>query len=186
MIINIDKTLLQKWIKGRSLLLIFGCILMTTMAFGQRGYQSYNNRVQKYFEDEKWEKVIEIGEKAIAKGTDYFQLRYKMGIAYYEMNNYFASAKQFEKALEFNSAHPFALEYLYFSYLFSERQDDALLLSKTFSKSLRKKLKVKAQKDFEFIYVENNYKRSNEQDTVSNLENFSVWLGHRVNEQFSC
>jgi tetratricopeptide (TPR) repeat protein len=68
-----------------------------------------------------WSELIKKGKEAISNQHDYYYMRMRIGIAYYEMKNYGKSALHFRKALAFNEADPVALEYLFYSYFLSGR-----------------------------------------------------------------
>jgi hypothetical protein len=86
-------------------------------------------------------KLIETGKAAIQSEIDYYYLRMRVGIAYYEKKNYASASQHFEKALEFNSADVIAKEYLYYSYLFSGREIAARRLLKNMPACLYSKVK---------------------------------------------
>ena len=62
-----------------------------------------------------WKAVAVKGNEALAAGHDYYYMRMRLGIAYFEKHNYAASAKHFKKALEFNQGDNVAAEYLFYS-----------------------------------------------------------------------
>lgn len=73
------------------------------------------------YTDRNWSKLIIGGKEAIDDGHDFFYMRMRLGIAYYELKNYAMSAFHFKKALEFNDSDPLAVEYLFYSYYLSGR-----------------------------------------------------------------
>jgi hypothetical protein len=117
--------------------------------------------VQLYF-NKSWSKLIEYGESAIKQGYDYYYMRVRVGVAYYEQKKYIKAIKHFEKALKFNSVNPVALEYLYYSYVFSGRANEARALKSCFSEDMEKYIKTPKNKILESVYAEGGY-------TVTNL-----------------
>ena len=96
----------------------------------------------------KWDELISEGEKAIDRNIDFFYLRLRVGIAYYNKSDYMSAIPHFEKALSLNRADLLAMEYLYYSYLFSGRESDMLALIYDMPYSLKKKFNVYSK----FIY----------------------------------
>lgn len=95
------------------------------------------------YENKDWKELAKIGEKAIKSGLDYYYMRMRVGIAWYERKDYIRAIPHFEKALEFNSADDVAKEYLYFSNLFAGRELVANNLASGFPLRLKRKLKYK-------------------------------------------
>ena len=87
----------------------------------------YDKHTYQLYQEKSWTRLIELGHSAIKDGHDFFYLRMRLGIAYYEQEKYRSAITQFEKALKFNN-DPIAAEYLYFSYKLSGRLMDANLV----------------------------------------------------------
>ncbi|KPK86980.1 MAG: hypothetical protein AMS27_03880 [Bacteroides sp. SM23_62_1] len=77
------------------------------------------------YSDKEWTTLIEKGNQAIKSGFDYYYLRMRLGIAYYEKHNYIKASRHFKKALTFNENDPVALEYLYYACLLLGKYDCA-------------------------------------------------------------
>lgn len=115
------------------------------------------NTYQQYL-DKDWNTLISLGKKALKKDIDYFYLRMRLGIAYYEKKNYTNAIVHFTKALEFNSADETALEYLYYCYKFLNLNKDASLISLKMNNSLKEKLEIKSDKAFfDKLAIETSY-----------------------------
>jgi len=71
------------------------------------------------YNEGRWDDLISIGNSSLKDGYDYYYMRMRIGIAYYEKHNYVMSAIQFRKALTFNENDQIALEYLFYSYYLS-------------------------------------------------------------------
>ncbi|KAB2879456.1 hypothetical protein F9K33_09340 [bacterium] len=93
--------------------------------------------------EKEWDKLIIEGKKSLDHGIDFYYLRVRMGIAYFEKQNYHQSIRHFEKAYAVNSVETFLKEYLYYSYLYSGRQTEAEILAATFSWQLKEKIGIK-------------------------------------------
>lgn len=80
-------------------------------------FRQVDTLTYKYYLNAEWERLVGLGEEAIEQGIDYYYLRMRVGIAWYELEKYLFAAKHFRKALVFNSPDPLAEEYLYYCYL---------------------------------------------------------------------
>lgn len=108
-----------------------------------------------------WAQLVKFGEKAISRGYDYFYLRVRVGIACFEQKKYLKAIKHFEKAIDFNSSDSLALEYLYYSYIFAGRGNDARALTAIFPESLKNRIKPPKNKVLESVYLEGGIGLSN-------------------------
>lgn len=138
-----------------------------------------NKQTQQLFEEKKWKSVIILGEDALTKGLDFYELRYRLGVAHYEQKAYWASIPHFEKALTWAEEDVFTLEYLYYAYSLTGRTDDAIRLSAEFSEQLINKVKKQAKRPLDWIYLEQGTKRSSlSLDTIGHL-NYSTLIFHQ-------
>lgn len=145
---------------------------------------------------ENWDEVIQVGKEALRHDIDYYYLRMRMGLAYFNKQNYRNSAKQMEKALEFNPEDPLAKEYLYYALIYSGQDDEATWASSRWSQSFKNEKGIKNSKVIESIFLEagpefsNNYDKNEmgklpqyltyrEQDLYGN--NFYSHLGFSLN-----
>jgi len=90
------------------------------------------------YTEQKWDSLIDFGKAALAADIDYFYLRVRLGLAYFNLENYFLSAHHLEKALHFNATDKTAQEYLYFAYKNSNRAEDANRLFGKLPENLKK------------------------------------------------
>lgn len=106
------------------------------------------------FLNKDWDGLIRVGTEALDQGIDFYYLRVRLGIAFFERENYQEAASHFEKAREV-SQEAFVEEYLYYSYLWSGRKSQARLLAKGFSTELKKRTnteKVSALQGLDLAY----------------------------------
>ncbi len=143
-----------------------------------------------------WSELIKLGNKAVKQGIDYFYLRMRIGIAYYERKNYSLAEVHFSKALKLNSGDELALEYLYYCYMFNGRMDEARVLSKKFSKELAEKTKTANKSPINFVMLEGGTKISDsttyydkDKKTSSNFFDpavyFQAGLNHYIKNRIS-
>ncbi len=107
-----------------------------------------------HYSNGEWSQLIDEGTKAINEGIDYFYLRMRVGIAFYEMKNYRRAIPHFKKAKEFNPPDKSAVEYLYLSYLLGGRPQDAQKIIPELGKAARERLAASETKIVEEIYIE--------------------------------
>jgi hypothetical protein len=86
-----------------------------------------------------WEGLIKSGKEALAQDIDFYYLRARLGIAYYETRNYRQAIAHLEKAYRIYSGEAFLQEYLYYAYLFAGRSADARFIAAAFPAALKQK-----------------------------------------------
>ena len=98
-------------------------IFLSLKAFSQEvmSFRYADSLTFKLYDQKNWNELINTGKEAISDGHDYYYMRMRLGIAYYERHNYAQAAKHFKRALEFNADDQTALEYLFYSYYLSGR-----------------------------------------------------------------
>jgi len=90
--------------------------------------------------NQDWDALIETGNRALAAGIDFYYLRYRLGIAWYEKKNYHKAAVHFDKAFRMSSEDDLLREYLYFSYVFAGRGYESSYLDYYFATRFKNKL----------------------------------------------
>ncbi len=100
-----------------------------------------NDKMSAMLEESQWDKMIPYGERALRSGYDFFFLRARLGIAYYETGKYFKAITNLERALEIGYDNPTVLEDLYYCYLYTGRDDDRNFIYKKLPKNKQKRLK---------------------------------------------
>ncbi len=136
-----------------------------------------------------WQGLIYLSSKINNDHFTTYEIEYRLAVAYYNSGNYFDSAQQFEHII--NTYHikgDVLLEYLYYAYLFSGRQQDALLVARDFPFHQEVKTGVKKVKFIDFISAEGGIKLSdNKQNGIENLTylnaGFGQQLGYRLKLQ---
>ena len=136
-------------------------ILFMFAAVSLTAQEKYNASVDKntynLYMKSNWEELRESGYKAIDDGFDFYYLRMRLGISYYQEENYMSAIPHFEKALSFNPKDSIGLEYLYYSYLFSGQESDANILAKKLPSQLKRKFHFKEPEFFKGAYSEAGY-----------------------------
>jgi tetratricopeptide (TPR) repeat protein len=131
-------------------------------AFAQDSLQAetIDQKSLRLYTEKKWSELIKVGNESVKEGNDYFYLRMRIGIAYYEKKNFNLAEEHFKKALEFNSTDDLALEYLYYCNYLVGKYEEARIISKLFSTELAEKTGVAKQTSAEFIIIEGGTKQT--------------------------
>lgn len=116
-----------------------------------------------------WKELLSVGKQALNQKIDFYYLRVRMGIAYFEIKNYQMASYHFEKAYSMNSQEQFLKEYLYYSYQYAGRESDARVLLSTFSSSLQEKLGKGSNKNIDLISL---FYGINAFDSNTEIDNF--------------
>ena len=98
------------------------------MAQQVKDFTYYNELTYDLYQKKEWDQLIETGLEALDQPYDFYYLRTRIGIAYYEKGIYTSTIRHLTKALTFNSSEPVILEYLYYAYIHASRYSDAVLL----------------------------------------------------------
>jgi hypothetical protein len=104
-----------------------------------------------------WEGVIRVGKDALNQGMDFYYLRVRLGIAFFERQNYQEAAFHFEKAREVSREEEYVEEYLYYAYLWSGRKAQARLLAQGFSAELKKSTQTERLTGLQGLDLAYNY-----------------------------
>lgn len=75
----------------------------------------------KLWEAGEWKRVIEIVQAGLNQGVDYYYLRMRIGVAYFNLEKYEKAIPHFRHALSFNEGDQVATEYLFLSMQFAGR-----------------------------------------------------------------
>lgn len=150
--------------------------LQLSFSQDQINFKSINDSTYSYFVQKKWNDLILLGKEALNNNIDYFYLRMRIGIAYFEKHNYRQAIQHLEKAGNFNSGDESTMVYLYYSYVLSGRTADANIYAKLMPDELHKRLNI-TNKLINNVYIEggmstsDNLKKNkkNDVDGISNI-----------------
>ena len=125
----------QEWNSSYLFIIFIGAIMQFTSLNSSAQNQKISFREvdqTSYFlyTAENWDSLISYCNFALDNNHDYFYLRLRLGIAYYNKANYLKATTHLLKAEKFNKNNPVTQEYLQLSYLYSNR----LLEANTFAK----------------------------------------------------
>jgi len=123
-------------------------VLLTALLFfsGQSNAQKndyvyYDSLTYKLYMEKDYKQLIKKGKEALHSGFDYYYLRMRIGIAYYNQKKYRLAAPHFKKALSF-SDNDIVKEYLYYSYIWGGEPLMAERLINDMSNALKDKLRL--------------------------------------------
>jgi hypothetical protein len=161
--------------------LILIIVLLTTSlpvlrAQEQSGFKALNQASYRHYLAGDWDSVIVVGKLALREDIDFYYLRLRMGIAWYEKENYRKAAGHFRRALGFNNGDPVALEYLYYCYLFTGKADQAAQIRKQFHGDLALKLPPQKGKFLSEAVAEYLWFTGSNNDLVSEPEKLFAGL----------
>jgi len=83
-------------------------------------------------------------------------LRLRVGISYYWLKKYILAIEHLQKAMEFNSIDPMVTEYLYLSYLYSGKDQEAQAMTNEMPEMIKEKLQIK-MKPLGEVHFEGGY-----------------------------
>ena len=132
-----------------------------------------------------WKSTLKTGKMGIRNGSDYFNLRLRMGIAYYNCKKYRLAEKEFRKALKFDSYNDLNQEYLYLSYLKNESYDLGMKYSRKFNSELSDKMATRSSPLIPLFYMEGGQKISDSTSFVSSANYFQIGFSNRIGKSLS-
>jgi hypothetical protein len=146
--------------------------LLNAQAQPDKDFIYYNQKTYELYLSKNWDALIQEGKEAIDAGYDFFYLHQRIGIAYYELEQYSRAVTHFYNALDFNKEHPVTQEYLYYALLFSGRAAEARL----FAQAAGQPLPIS-------LFALGSHKWSDQQTVVDQLNVYSVSLTHYLSKK---
>jgi hypothetical protein len=131
-----------------------------------------------------WEQLLEMGNKAIAQNIDFKRLRQRMGYAYFVKQDYYASQKQYEKALSFDEYDSDTREYLNYCGLNTGDETFARFYADKLSNEMKKELGIKAFNPVASVDLEYSYK-FNTSSSRSNPSYFRAGINSQLGYRLS-
>jgi tetratricopeptide (TPR) repeat protein len=180
-------------------------LLLTSKSFSQQplNTQYVDQQTYTFLLEHKWDNLVILGKQALSQGIDFYYLRYRLGIAYFEKSNFHKALTHLYKAYDANPHDPTLKEYLYYANLIINRKQEARLIAETMTSSHRKNLGITSDLWIESIGIIYNRGEGDssehtngtmfELDPALNGEQFisqnhsfiGVYLSHPVSSGFS-
>ncbi len=130
------------------------------------------------YEKAKWKELIDLGQAGLDSGIDYYYLRIRMGIAEFNIKHYQSAIPHFRKALKFSESDPLALEYLYYSLLWSGRKQEARLIVQSMPAATRKKIGVSSNSSLKGVFLEGGQVAVMDLDSLINFQPEGFLVDH--------
>lgn len=108
-----------------------------------------------------WKELIQSGNEALDQGINYYYLQMRIAYAHFSRQSYRRATKYYKNALKFNGKDPTANEYLYYSYLYSGRYNDALLRIESFTPEQKQALNISDEVAFVSFGINYSYASTN-------------------------
>jgi len=127
----------------QKILIILAFLLPAHTVYSQEeasGFREVDQESYALYQAGEWKELIRYNNRAIREGFDYYYLRMRSGIAWYQRKNYVHAARQFNEALNFNTADPVSLEYLLACYLELNKTGDALQVYNQLPPAIKQRL----------------------------------------------
>jgi len=125
-------------------LFIFSLFFLKSYSQDRIDAAEIETKTLEFYTNKNWNSLIAIGNEALKQGIDIYLLRYRIGISYFEKSNYEAAISNLERAKEFDSNDPVLMEYLYYSYIYTNRNEKAVELLTIFPDDLKAKVNYKS------------------------------------------
>jgi tetratricopeptide (TPR) repeat protein len=154
-------------------LITYICSNAQNKAVGQAEMDTYNSFIKNDYKS-----TIKVGRQAINQGADSYYIRYRIGVSCYQIKNYEAAITHLEKAKSLDSNDAGLLEYLYYAYIFTNRNEKAAEILTLLPDDLKEKINYKHPL-FKSIEVEVGILKTNNFDQIQNkdIKNGTL-LGH--------
>jgi len=120
----------------------------------------------RFYREHKWDSLIDMGRDGLKQGFDYYYLRYRMGVAYYKLENYGRAIVHFEKAYDFNATENSLLVSLYYANRRLNRNERAKLFAGQLPENYRDELIGYDQNFIDHVYIESGYGFSDDEQQM--------------------
>jgi len=153
----------------RTLLISLFFISSFSISYAQTTAEQVDKQSYDAFFGKDYKSTIQIGNEALKQNIDFYFLRYRLGVSYYETKNYEQAVTHLEKAKATDSSDPVLLEYLYYAYVFCNRIEKSELLATSFTPELKAKVGYKGHL-FKSVSVEFGGLRSSNNNKFKNKD----------------
>ncbi len=104
-----------------------------------------------------WDTLVRTGREALKQGIDFYYLRYRMGVAWYEKGNYHQAAHHFRSARQYDPESELLKEYFYYALLFAGRGYEAARVEDSFSRQTKRSLDLPDNRGWHRAYLVYSY-----------------------------
>ena len=128
----------------RALSYLIFFLLIANFSFAQKLTEtSIDEQTYTTFISGNYQETIKLGNESLRKNIDFYYLRYRLGVSYFELKNYEKAIYHLEKAKAFDSNDPKLMEYLYYAYIYMNQTEKAYQLTAIFPDELKAKVNHK-------------------------------------------
>ncbi len=115
-------------------------LLLSVLSVAGQGSADIDRKTYALYQQGKWKELTDYYRKEVnPEKVDFYYLRMRVGIAWYELENYFNAIPHFQKAMHFNS-NPVVKEYLFYSYLYTGQRKRANMLYRSMKQDQKNEL----------------------------------------------
>ncbi len=150
---------------------------LTSATVDSTSYQLYMSK--------QWQLLTKFCDKAIKEGYDYYYLRMRAGIACYELKNYRKAIGHFRRALAFNSNDETADAYLYYSYIYAGRFEEARNFTRFIDSTTKTNMGIGHLQPIAFVGLEGAVKLSDSSAKFKPVNYIQLNLQHYVGNRVS-
>ncbi|GCD77556.1 hypothetical protein JCM31826_10380 [Thermaurantimonas aggregans] len=155
--------------------LIFIFILTFFFKYGQSqitfNIKEIDRVTYELYTQKNWNSLIDIGKESLRKNISFYYLHVRMGIAYFNKNNFHKAIYHFDQALKISDEEEYVKEYLYWSYLYSGRSSEAEWFSKKLSKTFKENYELNDEIAIKNIDIAYNFTQGNSIEKITHSIN---------------
>jgi len=151
-------------------------ILASNFSFAQMTYKEVDSTSYALYHKHDWNSLIRFGEKAANEGNDFFYFNLRVGIAYFNFQEYKQSKLFLEKANANNSYDKVTIEYLFWANYYLLKEKEALKWYKQLDDTIQQRIDYSPENFISSIYVEGGQKFSTDKEIANKLDYFNFAL----------
>lgn len=136
-------------------------------------YRSVDSVSYALYSSQKWQELVDFGKEAKKNGYDYHYLNLRIGIGYYQLNEFYNAEKYLSKAYKQNKGSDVAAFYLYDV---SYRTNNILVAGSLHSQATNDSIRF--SKAFSTLNFDAGIKVSADRIAAGDIGYFTVGLGH--------
>lgn len=157
-------------------------VLLTTDVYAQTNTTTSSVDVETYelWSKGNWDELIQVGDKALDRGIDFYYLRYRLGVAFFEKKNYQKAVTHLRAARNMNSSDSSLNEYLYYALLNSGWAYQANFLLSKLPRSVQESTGVQLSNPIKQVYVAYSFETGPSQTVESTVKEVSGGSGYQL------
>jgi len=148
-------------------IILFLFLLSVKLSAQNLTYSSVDSSSYALIVNNQFDDLKKLGKEALKQDIDFYLLRLRLGIAFYNEQNYEMALMHFEKAFKMFPTDDLLIEYLYYSYLFTNRTYEAKAFFEKMSEKHKKNINTSTLKNNIFILTAGNISNTNYADNGS-------------------